>query len=101
MAISDYVYGPGNLLLEQITPQPAISLVGTATASGKSSSLTLTLPTGVQVNDQVFAATTEPSTTTVTTPSGYTAVASVSSRAALRRQRRSCIATRWRAATLR
>lgn len=76
---SDYVYGPGNLVLEQITPQPAISLVGTATASGKSTSLTLTLPTGVQVNDQVFVATTEPSTTAVTAPSGYTAVASVNS----------------------
>ena len=76
---SEYVYGPGNLLLEQITPQPAISLIGTAAVSGKSTSLTLTLPTGAQVNDQVFVATTEPSSTTVTAPSGYTSVASVSS----------------------
>jgi RHS repeat-associated protein len=76
---SDYVYGPGGRLLEQVTARPAISLVGTATASGKSSSLTVTLPGGVQPSDQVFLASTEPSSTTVTTPSGYTVVATVTS----------------------
>jgi RHS repeat-associated protein len=76
---SQYVYGPGGTLLEQVTARPAISLVGTSTASGKSSSLKVTLPTGVQANDEVFLASTQPSTTTVTAPSGYTSVASITS----------------------
>jgi YD repeat-containing protein len=83
MLISDgtsrYVYGPGGLPLEQVAVPPAISLVGTATLSGKSTSVKLTLPTGFSVNDQVVVATTQPSTTTVTTPSGYTLVSSVTS----------------------
>jgi RHS repeat-associated protein len=62
-----------------LAPAPAISLVGTATLSGKSTSLRLTLPTGVAAKDQVVVATTQPSTTTVTTPSGYTLVSSVTS----------------------
>jgi RHS repeat-associated protein len=56
-----------------------ISLVGTATGSGKATSLTLTLPTGSVAGDEVVVATTQPSTTTVTAPSGYTQVATVSS----------------------
>ncbi len=76
---SDYAYGPGGLPLEQITVRPPISRVGTATASGKATSLRLTLPSGVKANDQVFLASTQPSTTTVTTPTGYSIVASVTS----------------------
>ena len=75
----DYVYGPGAAPLEQVTPQPAITLVGTASASGKKASLTVTLPAGVEPGDQVAVATTQPSTTTVTAPAGYTLVASVTS----------------------
>ncbi len=75
---NDYIYGPGAAAVEQIAP-PTISLVGTGTASGKSTSLRVTLPAGVQVNDQVVVASTQPSTTTVTAPSGYTQVATVTS----------------------
>src|ERR1019366_8593660 len=75
----DYMYGPGDVALEQVIPQPAITLVGTASASGKATSLTLTLPTGTTVGEQVVVASTQPSTTTVTAPSGYTQVATVTS----------------------
>jgi RHS repeat-associated protein len=75
----DYVYGPGDAPLEQVTPQPAITLVGTASASGKKASLTVTFPTGVEPGDQVLVASSEPSTTTVKAPSGYTEVATVTS----------------------
>lgn len=75
----DYVYGPGGVPLEQVIPKPAITLVGTASASGKATSLTLTLPTGTAAGEQVVVASTQPSTTTVTAPSGYTQVATVTS----------------------
>ena len=76
----DYIYGPGGAPIEQIPPPPiSISLVGTVTASGKSSSLTLTLPSGIQPNDQVVVASTQPSTTNVTAPSSYAQVATVTS----------------------
>ena len=74
----DYVYGPGGNVVEEVLA-PTFSLVGTASASGKSSSLKLTFPTGFQPNDQVLVATTQPSTTTVTAPSTYTQVATVTS----------------------
>jgi RHS repeat-associated protein len=74
----DYVYGPGGAVVEEFLA-PTISMVGTVTASGKATSLRLTLPSGVQVNDQVIVASTQPSTTTVTAPSGYTQVATVTS----------------------
>lgn len=54
-------------------------LLGTANASGKSTSLTLTLPAGTQANDQVVLASTQPSTTSVTAPSAYSQVTTVSS----------------------
>jgi RHS repeat-associated protein len=75
----DYVYGPGDVPLEQVTPQPAITLVGTASASGKATSLTLILPSGTTAGEQVVVASTQPSTTTVTAPSGYTQVTTVTS----------------------
>ncbi len=75
----DYVYGPGDVPLEQVAPRPAITLVGTASASAKATSLTLTLPVGTTVGEQVVVATTEPSTTTVKAPTGYTQVAAVTS----------------------
>jgi len=74
----DYIYGPGGAPVEQIVP-PAITLVGTATASGKATSLRLTLPAEIQPYDQVVVASSQPSTTTVTAPSGYTQVATVTS----------------------
>jgi RHS repeat-associated protein len=76
---TQYVYGPGNQPLEQIGVPAGITLVGTASASGKSLSLTLTLPAGSQPGDEVYVASTQPSTTTVTPPSGYVAVTSVTS----------------------
>jgi RHS repeat-associated protein len=76
----DYVYGPGDVPLEQVTPpKPAIALVGTTSASGKATSLTLTLPAGTTAGEQVVVASTQPSTTRVTAPSGYTQVATVTS----------------------
>ncbi|MHB8613374.1 MAG: RHS repeat-associated core domain-containing protein [Candidatus Dormibacteraceae bacterium] len=74
----DYVYGPSGAAIEEILA-PTISLVGTVTASKKATSLMLTLPSGVQLNDQVVVASTQPSTTSVTAPSGYTQVATVTS----------------------
>ena len=75
----DYVYGPGAVPLEQVIPKPAITLVGMASASGKATSLTLTLPTGTTAGEQVVVASTQPSMTTVTAPSGYTQVTTVTS----------------------
>jgi RHS repeat-associated protein len=72
----NYVYGPGGSPLEQVS---ATALVGTASASGKASTLKLTLPAGVQPNDQVVVASTQPSSTRVTAPTGYTSVTSVTS----------------------
>jgi RHS repeat-associated protein len=76
---TQYMYGPGNQLVEQVAGTPAITLVGTAGASGKKTSLTLTLPAGTRAGDEVYLASTQPSTTTVTAPSGYTVVTSVTS----------------------
>jgi RHS repeat-associated protein len=57
--------------------QASISLVGTASgeiASG--TSLTVSLPGGVQANDQIVVATTQPATVTVSNGGGYTLVQS-------------------------
>jgi YD repeat-containing protein len=75
----DYVYGPGDVPLEQAIPQPTITLVGTASASGKATSLTLTLSSGTKAGEQVVVASIQPSTTKVTAPSGYTQVTTVTS----------------------
>jgi RHS repeat-associated protein len=74
-----YVYGPGNQLVEQLSANSGISLVGTASASGKKTSLTLTFPGGTKAGDEIYLASTQPSTTTVTAPSGYATVTSVTS----------------------
>jgi hypothetical protein len=78
---TEYVYGPGNQPVEQVAGAPAISLVGTASASGKNTSLTLTLtlPAAARAGDEVYLASTQPSTTTITAPSGYTVVTTVTS----------------------
>jgi RHS repeat-associated protein len=81
---NDYVYGPGDVPLEQVAPSqpppPAISLVGTpATSSGKQTSVTITLPSGTVAGDEVVLGSTQRSTTTVTAPSTYTQVATVTS----------------------
>jgi RHS repeat-associated protein len=76
---TQYVYGPGGQLVEQVAGTPAISLVGTASASGNKTSLTLTLPAGAQAGDEVYLASTQPSTTTVTAPAGYAVVTTVTS----------------------
>ncbi|MEA2645411.1 MAG: hypothetical protein QOE92_494 [Chloroflexota bacterium] len=72
-----YVYGPGGLVLEQLTSQPAITRVGTPVGGsepGTASSLTVAFPTGVQPGDQILLATTYSTgaNNSVTTPSGYT-----------------------------
>jgi RHS repeat-associated protein len=74
-----YLYGPGGQLVEQVAGTPAISLVGTASASGRNTSLTLTLPVGRQAGDEVYLASTQPATTTVTAPAGYAVVTTVTS----------------------
>jgi len=63
------------------TAPAAISLVGTGSGgdTGSSKSVTVTLPSGIQANDQIFVATTQQSGKTVNTPTGYTQVASVTS----------------------
>jgi RHS repeat-associated protein len=79
----DYVYGPGDVPVEQVPisslPPPAISLVGTATSSGKSTSVTINLPSGTVAGDEVVLGSTQRSTTTMTAPSTYTQVATVTS----------------------
>ncbi|HEY2176527.1 MAG TPA: RHS repeat-associated core domain-containing protein, partial [Mycobacteriales bacterium] len=67
----------------QVTSQVStISGVGTTSAgdNGTGSTLTLTLPSGVQANDQILLAVTLPGNQTIkSTPSGYTQVGSYSS----------------------
>ena len=66
-------------LLVALAPPHTATLVGTGSAAGKSASLTVIFPSGVQANDQVVVASTQPSSTSVTAPSGYSQVASVTS----------------------
>ena len=60
---------------------PATSLVGTAKAgdAGTTSAVTLTLPTGTTVNDQVVLSVVVPQPQTVATPTGYTLVSNTAS----------------------
>ncbi|HZT96717.1 MAG TPA: RHS repeat-associated core domain-containing protein, partial [Chloroflexota bacterium] len=76
---SRYIYGPGGLVLEQIRNRPKISLVGTRSASGDGTSLQVSLPPGIRAYDQIFVASTQPSTTTVSSPSGFRQVSTVTS----------------------
>jgi YD repeat-containing protein len=85
-AVTDIVYGPGGVPIEQINPgTPAITHVGTpataADSNGTGASLTLTLSSGVQAGDQIIVATTYPAQAgnSATAPSGYTQVSSVNS----------------------
>lgn len=67
----------------QLTSQaPTISRVGTSSAgdNGTGSALTVTLPSGVQPNDQILLAVTLPGNQTIkSTPSGYTQIGSYNS----------------------
>jgi RHS repeat-associated protein len=66
--------------LATVTANPAISLVGTASAGDSTSSaLTLTLPTGTTIGDQVLAAASLANGKSVTTPTGYTIVGTFTS----------------------
>lgn len=66
--------------LAAVTTNPAISLVGTASAGDStSSSLTLTLPTGTATGDQVLVAASLANGKSVTTPTGYTLLGSYAS----------------------
>jgi len=68
---------------DQLTTTAAspISLVGTASGgdAGSSKTVTLNLPAGIAANDQIFIATTQQSGKTLTTPTGFTQVLSVTS----------------------
>jgi RHS repeat-associated protein len=77
----DYIYGINGTPIEQQQMRPAISLVGEATGSGGTStaSITVNFPSGYQVGDQIYVATTQSNTTTVTPPSTYSMITSVSS----------------------
>ncbi len=78
--VTDFIYGPDGMPLEQITPQTAISRVGSVVtasdATGTSGSLTLTLPAGVQAGDQIIVATTFAAqvNNSAATPAGYAPV---------------------------
>jgi RHS repeat-associated protein len=83
---TSYIYGPGGLPVEQISSsRPAITRVGTPTAAadltGTAGALTLPLPSGTALGDQIIVATTYAAglSNSVATPPGYTAVASVNS----------------------
>ena len=77
---SQYIYGPSGTPIEQLSGTPGISRVGNGTtANGKVTSLSISLPSGLQANDQVLIASTQPASTTVTAPSGYASVTSVTS----------------------
>ena len=66
--------------LAAVTTNPAISLVGTASAGDSTSSaLTLTLPTGTTAGDQVLVAASLANSKSVTTPTGYTLLGSYAS----------------------
>ena len=71
-----YVYGPGGRVLTRIDPRPDITLVGARAAadSGFGNSITVPLPPGVQVQDQILVAVTYDKNATVTPPAGYTEV---------------------------
>ena len=73
-ATTSYLYGAGRQVLEQIQNTPAITIVGTGSAqdNGSGSSLTVPLPTGVLVRDQILLAVTANASQTITTPTGYT-----------------------------
>jgi RHS repeat-associated protein len=67
---------------DQLTSSVAqpIALVGTATGgNAHGGNVTLTLPAGIQANDQIFIAATQQTGKTLTPPAGYTQVASVTS----------------------
>ena len=76
---TDYIYGANGTPIEQQTVRPAIAWVGATTATGGTSTTTLTvnLPAGVQANDQVFVDSSQSAGTTVSAPAMYTLVASV------------------------
>jgi RHS repeat-associated protein len=76
---TDFIYGANGTPIEQETVRPAISWVGDTTATGGTgaTTLTVTLPTGVQANDQVFVDSSQSAGTTVSAPLTYTLVASV------------------------
>ena len=58
---------------EVTSAQAAISLAGTASAgSASASSLSVTLPGGIQANDQILVAATFSASPTLTVPAGYT-----------------------------
>lgn len=59
---TSFVYGPGGLPLEQVTPKPTITMVGSPQTAGDatSTSLTVPLPSGTQAGDEVLVATTFP-----------------------------------------
>jgi RHS repeat-associated protein len=61
--------------------QPAISLIGEGSGSGgtATASVTVNFPTGYQVGDQIFVASTQSDTTVVAAPSTYTLVTSATS----------------------
>lgn len=66
--------------LTTTAPTP-ISIVGSATGgdTGSGKTVTLSLPAGILANDQILIATTQQSGKTLTTPTGFTQVASVTS----------------------
>ncbi|HEU5270575.1 MAG TPA: DUF6531 domain-containing protein [Jatrophihabitans sp.] len=73
------IYDAANQL-GAVTTNPAISLVGTASAGDSTSSaLTLTLPSGITAGDQVLAAASLANGKSVTTPTGYTVIGTYAS----------------------
>lgn len=78
---TDYIYGLNGTPIEQEAAQPSISLIGEASGTGGTgtTSINVNFPTGYHVGDEIYVGTTQSSTTTVSAPSTYTLVTSVSS----------------------
>jgi len=78
---TDYIYGLNGTPIEQETVQPSISLIGEGSGTGGTgtSSITVNFPTGYHVGDEIYVATTQSDTTTVTAPSAYTLITSATS----------------------
>lgn len=75
--VSSYIYGPGGQVLTRLDPQPDITRVGNtsvANASTSTPTIALTLPAGVEADDQILVAVAHNSSATPTVPTGYTDV---------------------------
>jgi RHS repeat-associated protein len=83
---TDFVYGPGDQVIEAVTPRQPITPVSPPTVAGQPattamSMLPVTLPAGIQAGDEIVLAVSYPAglTNSVSVPSGYSQFATVAS----------------------